>query len=52
MTTSNGIVTVEGITLNIQLLEEAHVIGSLGSGGHNLDIHTSNGNILLNKLII
>ncbi|DAC71905.1 MAG TPA: hypothetical protein DSN98_07980 [Thermoplasmata archaeon] len=52
MTTSNGKITVEGISLNVELLEEAHVIGSLGSGSRRLDIHTSNGNIQLIKLAI
>jgi DUF4097 and DUF4098 domain-containing protein YvlB len=52
MTTSNGQITFEGISLNVQLLEQSHVIGSLGSDGRKIDIHTSNGKIQLLKLII
>ena len=52
MTTSNGQITFEGISLNVQLLELTHVIGSLGSDGHKIDIHTSNGKIQLLKLIL
>ncbi len=52
MTTSNGQITFEGISLNVQLLEQTHVIGSLGSDGRKIDIHTSNGKIQLLKLII
>jgi hypothetical protein len=51
MITSNGKVTVEGVSLNVELLEETHVVGSLGSGGRRLDIHTSNANIQLIKLV-
>lgn len=52
MTTSNSKITVEGITLNVELLEDTHVIGSIGSDGHKLDIRTSNGKIQLIKLLI
>jgi DUF4097 and DUF4098 domain-containing protein YvlB len=52
MTTSNGQITFEGISLNVQLLEQTHVIGSLGTDGHKIDIHTSNGKIQLLKLIL
>lgn len=51
MVTSNGQITFEGISLNVQLLEQTHVIGSLGSNGHKIDIHTSNGKIQLLKII-
>jgi hypothetical protein len=51
MRTSNSKITFEGITLNVELLEETHVIGSLGSDGRKLDIRTSNGKIQLIKLI-
>jgi hypothetical protein len=50
MITSNGEITFEEISLNVELLEETHVLGSLGSGGRRLDIHTSNANIQLIKL--
>lgn len=51
MMTSNSQITMEGITLNIELLETNHVIGSLGSNGHQIDIRTSNGKIKLLKLL-
>jgi len=51
MTTSNSQITFEGISLNVQLLEQTHVIGSIGSNGRKIDIHTSNGKIQLLKLI-
>jgi len=50
MRTSNSKITFEGISLDVDLLEETHVIGSLGSDGKSLDIHTSNGKIQLFKL--
>ena len=50
MTTSNGEITFEGIALNVQLLEQTHVIGSLGSDDCRIDIHTSNGKIQLLQL--
>ncbi len=51
MMTSNSQITMEGITLNIELLETNHVIGSLGTNGHQIDIRTSNGKIKLLKLL-
>jgi len=50
--TSNSKINVEGISLNVELLEDTHVFGYLGSNGHRLDIHTSNANIHLMKLTI
>lgn len=50
MTTSNGKVKLQGISLNISLLEDTHVIGTLGIDGQKIDIHTSNANIYVNKL--
>jgi hypothetical protein len=52
MRTSNSKITVEGITLNVELLEDTHVIGSIGSDGRQLDIQTSNGKIQLIKLLM
>jgi DUF4097 and DUF4098 domain-containing protein YvlB len=52
MATSNSQITFERISFNVQLLEQTHVIGSLGSDGHKIDIHTSNGKIKLLKIII
>jgi len=52
MRTSNSKINVEGISLNMELLEDTHVLGSLGSNGHRLDIRTSNANIQLINLII
>lgn len=50
MATSNAKVTVEGISLNVSLLEETHIIGTLGADGHKIDIRTSNANINVYKL--
>lgn len=50
MRTSNSKITVEGISLFADLIEETHVIGSLGSGIHKLDIRTSNSYIHLINL--
>ncbi len=50
MTTSNAKVKLQDLTLNISLLEDTHVIGTLGVDGQKIDIHTSNANIYLNKL--
>lgn len=50
METSNAKVTVGGISLNVSLLEETHVIGTLGTDGHKIDIRTSNANVYLYKL--
>lgn len=50
MTTSNGKISLSGITLNISTLEDKYVVGKLGDGGNNIDISTSNGNIHLYKL--
>jgi hypothetical protein len=50
MSTSNGKITVEGVSLNVSVFEETHVFGSLGSNGSRLDIHTSNANIHLRGL--
>jgi hypothetical protein len=50
MTTSNAKVQLEGITLNVSLFENTHVIGTLGTDGPKVDIHSSNANIYLYKL--
>ena len=50
MTTSNGQISISGLSLNITISEEKHKVGKLGDGGNKLDIHTSNGNINLYKL--
>jgi len=52
MTTSNGQITISGISLNFTIEEEKHKAGELGDGGNTLDMHTSNGNINLYKLEI
>ena len=52
MTTSNGQISINGVTLNLTISEEKHKTGELGDGGNTLDIHTSNGNINLRKLEI
>lgn len=50
MTTSNGKVKLQEISLNISLLEDTHVIGTLGTDGKKIDMHTSNANIYVYKL--
>jgi len=50
MTTSNGQISISGISLNITSSEDKHIVGKLGSGGNKIDIHTSNGNMYLRKL--
>jgi DUF4097 and DUF4098 domain-containing protein YvlB len=52
MTTSNGHITISGLSLNLTISEEKHKEGKLGEGGYTLNIHTSNGNINLYKLEI
>ena len=51
MATSNAKVTVEGISLNVSLLEETHVIGTLGADGHRIEVRTSNANMYLYNLL-
>jgi hypothetical protein len=48
--TSNARVTVEGITLNASLMQETHVVGTLGTDGHRIEIRTSNANMYLYNL--
>jgi hypothetical protein len=48
--TSNAKVNVQGIALSTSLLQETHVIGTLGSDDHRIEIRTSNANIYLNGL--
>lgn len=50
MTTSNADIQLQGIVLNTSLLEDTHVIGSLGNDGKKIDIHTSNAHIYLYRL--
>ena len=50
METSNGQITIGGITLNLTTNEEKHKKGTLGDGGNKIFIKTSNGNINLYKL--
>lgn len=50
MTTSNADIQLHGITLNTSLLEDTHVIGTLGNDGKKIDIHTSNAHVYLYRL--
>jgi DUF4097 and DUF4098 domain-containing protein YvlB len=50
MTTSNSQIRVQGVSLNTSLLEDTHVIGTLGTGSQRIDVHTSNAHIDLSKL--
>ncbi len=47
METSNGQITITGITLNLTTNEEKHKEGTLGNGGNKISIKTSNGDIKL-----
>ena len=50
METSNGQITISGITLNLKTDEEKHKEGTLGDSGNKIFIQTSNGNIKLYEL--
>jgi len=50
MTTSNGQISISGITLNLTTDEEKHKEGTLGDGGNKISIQTSNGGIILYEL--
>jgi hypothetical protein len=50
MTTSNAKVTFQGVSLDVSLLEETHVTGTLGMDGQRIDVHTSNANIHVSTL--
>jgi len=50
MATSNGQISISGVILNLTITEEKHKAGKLGDGGNRIEIHTSNGNINLQKL--
>jgi len=52
MTTSNGQISLSGISLNVTNSEDNHIFGKLGEGGNRIDIQTSNGDIYLQKLEI
>jgi DUF4097 and DUF4098 domain-containing protein YvlB len=52
MQTSNGDVSVSGITLDKSLDEDKHVTGTLNGGGYKIYIHSSNGDVELKKLNI
>jgi len=50
MTTSNGQISINELSLNMTISEDKYKVGNLGQGGNKIDISTSNGNIRLNKL--
>jgi DUF4097 and DUF4098 domain-containing protein YvlB len=50
MITSNSKIHLQGIALNVSLLEDTHVIGTLGENGKRIDVHTSNANIYIYNL--
>jgi hypothetical protein len=50
MKTSNGQISVSEVTMQLTTDEEKHIIGKLGSGGKEINISTSNGNVNLYKL--
>ncbi len=47
MTTSNAKIHLQGLALNTSRMEDTHVIGTLGTDGHRIDIRTSNAPIYL-----
>ncbi|HVQ01253.1 MAG TPA: hypothetical protein VMT57_07045 [Candidatus Thermoplasmatota archaeon] len=49
--TSNAAVLLQGITLSIQHMENTHVIGTIGTDGHRIEVRTSNANIYLHNLV-
>jgi DUF4097 and DUF4098 domain-containing protein YvlB len=48
--TSNGEIDISGLTLNLTQSNDKYIVGKLGLGGNEIDIETSNGDILLYKL--
>ena len=48
--TSNGQISISGLSLDLTISEEKQKVGKLGEGGNKLDVHTSNGNINIYKL--
>jgi len=50
MSTSNGQISIAGISLNLTTDEEKYKVGNLGEGGNTITITNSNGNINLYKL--
>jgi hypothetical protein len=50
MTTSNGQVSISGLSLDLTTNEDKHKEGKLGNGGNSISITTSNGDIDLYKL--
>ena len=49
MTTSNAKIQLHEISLNVTLMEDTHVIGTLGTDGHKLNIRTSNAQIDIHR---
>jgi hypothetical protein len=49
--TSNARVSLQGITLSIQHMEETHIIGTIGTAVHRIEVRTSNANIYLYNLV-
>jgi DUF4097 and DUF4098 domain-containing protein YvlB len=50
--TSNGDVSVSGVTLDKTKDEDKHVTGTLNGGGYKINIHSSNGDVELRKLTV
>ena len=50
MTTSNGRISTNDLSLDLTISEEDNMVGTLGEGGYKIDIHNSNGDIKLYKL--
>jgi hypothetical protein len=50
MDTSNGDVSVSGITLDTTVDEDNHIKGTLNGGGHKIELQSSNGDVELKKL--
>ena len=52
MITSNGQISITGVSLNLTIDEEKYKVGDLGEGGNTITITNSNGNINIYKLNI
>jgi DUF4097 and DUF4098 domain-containing protein YvlB len=50
MTTSNGIIIINELSVNLTISENDYKVGMLGDGENKINIQTSNGDIFINKL--
>jgi len=50
MQTSNGIISIDDLSFDFSTNQEKYKEGTLGDGGYEISLHTSNGNINLDEL--